>query len=141
MLIIARTDARSVTGIEDAIARGQAYAAAGADIIFPEGLQSLEEFATFRRAVTSPLMANMTEFGKTPYLTEAQFRELGYALVVYPVSNLRLSAKAMEIGYQTLKNDGTLEGLVSQMLTRQELYDVIKYKAHEDMARDLQKNR
>lgn len=139
MLIIARTDARGVTGMADAIARGQAYAAAGADIIFPEGLQSAEEFAAFRQAVASPLMANMTEFGKTPYLTEAQFRDLGYALVIHPVSSLRLAAKAMEIGYQTLRDAGTVEGLLPKMLTRAELYDLIQYRAHEAVARDLQK--
>jgi methylisocitrate lyase len=139
MLIIARTDARSVTGMEDAIARAQAYADAGADMIFPEGLQSAAEFAAFRQAVASPLMANMTEFGKTPYLTAAQFQALGYGLVIYPVSSLRLAAKAMEIGYETLRDAGTLEGLLPRMLTREELYDVIQYKAHEAMARDLQK--
>jgi methylisocitrate lyase len=139
MLIIARTDARGVTGMADAISRGQAYAAAGADIIFPEGLQGAEEFTAFRQAVTSPLMANMTEFGKTPYLTEAQFRDLGYVLVIHPVSSLRLAAKAMEIGYQTLRDAGTLEGLLPKMLTRAELYDLIQYRAHEAVARDLQK--
>jgi len=139
MMIIARTDARGVTGMDDAIARGQAYAAAGADIIFPEGLQSAAEFAAFRQAIASPLMANMTEFGKTPYLTRAEFQTLGYGLVIYPVSSLRLAAKAVEIGYETLRDAGTLEGLLPQMLTRQELYEVIEYKAHEAMARDLQK--
>lgn len=140
MMIIARTDAPGVTGMEDAIARGQAYAAAGADIIFPEGLHSAEEFAAFRRAVaSSPLLANMTEFGKTPYLTRAQFQTLGYEIVIYPVSSLRLAAKAVEIGYKTLRDEGTLEGLLPQMLTRQELYEVIEYRAHEAKARDLQK--
>jgi methylisocitrate lyase len=139
MMIIARTDARGVTGMDDAIARGQAYAAAGADIIFPEGLQSAAEFAAFRQAIASPLMANMTEFGKTPYLTRAEFETLGYGLVIYPVSSLRLAAKAVEIGYETLRDAGTLEGLLPQMLTRQELYEVIEYKPHEAMARDLQK--
>lgn len=139
MLIIARTDARGVTGLADAIARGQAYAATGADIIFPEGLQSFEEFAAFRQAITVPLMANMTEFGKTPYLTAAQFLDLNYELIIYPVSSLRLAAKAIEIGYETLRNEGTLEGLLAQMLTREELYKVLEYKIHEDMARDLQK--
>jgi methylisocitrate lyase len=81
----------------------------------------------------------MTEFGKTPYLTVAQFQALGYGLVIYPVSGLRLAAKAMETGYETLRDAGTLEGLLPRMLTREELYDVIKYKAHEAMARDLQK--
>lgn len=139
MLIIARTDARGVTDLADAIARGQAYAAAGADIIFPEGLQSFEEFAAFRQAITVPLMANMTEFGKTPYLTAAQFLELDYELIIYPASSLRLAAKAIEMGYETLRNAGTLEGLLAQMLTREELYKVLEYKIHEDIARDLQK--
>ena len=139
MMIIARTDAPGVTGMDDAIARGQAYAAAGADIIFPEGLQSAEEFAAFRRAITFPLLANMTEFGKTPYLTRAQFQTLGYEIVIYPVSSLRLAAKAVEAGYKTLRDAGTLEGLLPQMLTRQELYEAIEYSAHEAKARDLQK--
>ena len=139
MLIIARTDARGVTGMADAISRGRAYAAAGADIIFPEGLQSEAEFAEFRKAIASPLMANMTEFGKTPYLTEAQFHDLGYGLVIHPVSTLRLAAKAMEIGYQTLRDAGSFEGLVPKMFTRAELYDLIQYRAHEAVARDLQK--
>lgn len=139
MLIIARTDARGVTGMTDAIARGQAYAEAGADIVFPEGLQSKDEFAAFRQAIASPLMANMTEFGKTPFLSEAQFRDLGYGLVIHPVSTLRLAAKAMEIGYQTLRDSGSFEELVPKMFTRAELYDLIQYKAHEAVARDLQK--
>jgi methylisocitrate lyase len=138
MLIIARTDASGVTGLTDAIVRGQAYAATGADIIFPEGLQSFEEFAAFRQAITAPLMANMTEFGKTPYLTIAQFLVLDYELIVYPVSSLRLAAKAIERGYETLRNKGTVEGLLKQMLTRKELYKVLNYKRHEDIARDLQ---
>jgi methylisocitrate lyase len=138
ILIIARTDARGVTGMDDAIARGQAYTAAGADIIFPEGLQSIEEFAAFHQAVAAPLMANMTEFGKTPYLTMAQFQALGYNLVIHPVSSLRLAAKAVETGYATLRDAGTLEGLLPKMLTREELYEVIGYRQHEAMARDLQ---
>ncbi len=139
MLVIARTDAPGVTGMADAIARSQAYAAAGADIIFPEGLQSGEEFAAFRQTIVSPLMANMTEFGKTPCLTRSQFQALGYEIVIYPVSSLRLAAKAAEVGYQTLWDEGTLEGLLPQMLSRKELYEVIRYRAHEAMARDLQK--
>jgi len=84
-------------------------------------------------------MANMTEFGKTPYLTRSQFQAMGYEIVIYPVSSLRLAAKAVEIGYQTLRDVGTLEGLLPQMLSREELYEVIQYRAHEAMARDLQK--
>jgi methylisocitrate lyase len=141
MLIIARTDAGGVTGLDDAIARAKAYAAAGVDIVFPDGLRSAEEFAAFSRAIPKPtiVMANMTEFGKTPYLTAAQFEKMGYGLVIYPVSSLRLAAKAAEKGYEILRNKGTLEGLLPEMLTREELYEVIKYRAHEAMARDLQK--
>jgi len=84
-------------------------------------------------------MANMTEFGKTPYLTAAQYQALGYELVIHPVSSLRLAAKAAETGYETLRDSGTLEGLLPKMLSRNELYEVIKYREHEAMARDLQK--
>lgn len=142
MLIIARTDAGGVSGLDDAIARAKAYAAAGADIVFPDGLRSAEEFTAFSRAIPAPtiVMANMTEFGKTPYLTAAQFQTMGYGLVLFPVSSLRLAAKAVEKGYAALRDKGTLEGLLPEMLTREELYEVIKYRSHEAMARDLQKN-
>jgi len=139
LLIIARTDARGVTSLDDAMARARVYAANGADIIFPEGLQSADEFAAFRRAVDVPLLANMTEFGKTPYLTLAEFQSLGYNLVIYPVSGLRLAAKAMAEGYATLRATGTLEEMLPRMLTRQELYDLIEYAAHEAMARECQR--
>jgi methylisocitrate lyase len=138
LLIIARTDARGVTNLDDAIARARVYVQSGADIIFPEGLQSESEFAAFRRALDVPLLANMTEFGKTLYLTRAQFQTLGYNLIIYPVSSLRLAAKAIAEGYATLRDTGTLEDLIPRMLTRQELYQVIEYSAHEEMARQLQ---
>jgi methylisocitrate lyase len=139
MVIIARTDAAGVTGLADAIARARAYAAAGADIVFADGLKSADEFAAFSRGAGAPVMANMTEFGKTPYLTLDQFRNLGYSLVIYPVSSLRLAAKAELKGYETLRNKGTLEGLLPEMQTRDELYEVIQYRAHEARARDLQR--
>jgi len=139
LLIIARTDARGVTNLDDAVARARVYANIGADIIFPEGLQSADEFAAFRRALDSPLLANMTEFGRTPYLSLSQFQSLGYNFVIYPVSGLRLAAKAMVEGYAALRQAGTLEGMLPQMLTRQELYDLIEYAAHEDIARQCQR--
>jgi methylisocitrate lyase len=138
LLIIARTDALAVSGLEDAIARAQAYVAAGADIIFPEGVRTEAEYAAFRRALNVPLLANMTEFGKTPYLTAAQFQSLGYNLVIYPVSSLRLAARAIADGYATLREAGTLEGLLPRMLTRQELYEVIEYSGHEALEQRLQ---
>lgn len=139
LLLVARTDARGVSGLNDTIARARAYLAAGADIIFPEGLQSESEYAAFRQTIGAPLLANMTEFGNTPYLTTAQFHALGYELVICPVSSLRLAAKAMAAGYETLRDAGTLQALLPQMLTRQELYDVIEYQAHEAVARGPQK--
>jgi methylisocitrate lyase len=138
LLIIARTDARGVTGLDDAIERARVYAATGADIIFPEGLQSEAEFIAFRKAIDLPLLANMTEFGKTPYLSRAQFESLGYNIVIYPVSSLRMAAQAMANGYAGLRDEGTLERLVPQMLTRQELYEIIEYSAHEELARSVQ---
>jgi methylisocitrate lyase len=140
LLLIARTDARGVTGLEDAIARARRYEALGADVIFPEGLQSEAEFAAFRDALRVPLLANMTEFGKTPYLTAARFKELGYEIVIYPVSSLRLAAQAAAEGFAALREAGTLEGLVPRMLTRQELYEVIRYEDHESIARGLQES-
>ena len=139
LLIVARTDARGVTGLDDALARAKAYEALGVDVVFPEGLQSEEEFAAFRRALHVPLLANMTEFGKTPYLTTAQFQALGYEVVIYPVSSLRLAARAVAEGYAALREAGTLEGVLPRMLTRQELYDTIRYREHEAMARGLQR--
>jgi methylisocitrate lyase len=137
LLIIARTDARGVTGMDDALARARAYTDGGADVIFPEGLESQAEFAAFRQALDVPLLANMTEFGKTPHLTTAQFQALGYNLVIYPVSALRLAAKAMAVGYAALSESGTLENLLPDMLTRRELYELLEYPAHQDMARSL----
>ncbi len=135
LLIIARTDARGVSGLSDAIERARVYSANGADVIFPEGLQSESEFSVFRRALDLPLLANMTEFGNTPYLTRSQFQALGYNLVIYPVSSVRLAAKAMAEGYAALRDAGTLHEMVPRMLTRQELYELIEYSAHEEMAR------
>lgn len=82
----------------------------------------------------------MTEFGKAPYLTTAQFQALGYELVIYPVSSLRLAAKAVATDYETLRDAGTLQGLLPQMLTRQELYEIIEYQAHGAVARSLQED-
>lgn len=138
LLLIARTDARGVTGLEDAIARARRYEATGADVIFPEGLHSEAEFAAFREALRVPLLANMTEFGKTPHIPASRFHELGYALVIYPVSSLRLAARAAADGYAALRDAGTLETQVPKMLTRQELYEVIRYEDYESIAGGLQ---
>ncbi len=130
-IIIARTDARSVTGMEDAIERANAYRAAGADMIFPEGLESEEEFARFARESPGLLLANMTEFGKTPSLHVDRFAELGYQLVIYPLSMQRLAMGHVTRGLDNLKDTGTVDGLLDQMQTRKELYELLGYEPGE----------
>ena len=127
-VVIARTDARSVSGMEDAIARANLYRQAGADMIFPEGLESEQEFAEFAEACPGLLLANMTEFGRTPQISTARFAELGYQLVIYPVSLLRLAMAAVNAGLQEIKTRGTLEALVDRMQTREELYALLGYR-------------
>jgi methylisocitrate lyase len=127
-LLIARTDARGVTSYDDAVARAHAYIQAGANAIFPEALHTREELARFARDVpTVPLLANMTEFGKTPYLTVADFAALGYRLVIFPVTLQRVAMKAVLTALAELRATGTQRGLVDQMQTRQELYELLGY--------------
>lgn len=127
-LILARTDARGVTGYDDAVARARAYLAAGADGIFPEALQNAEEFARFAKDVPTILLANMTEFGKTPYLTVDEFAAMGYRIVIFPVTLQRIAMKATQDALRTLKADRTQKNIVDRMQTRAELYDLVEYK-------------
>lgn len=126
-VIIARTDARGVEGLDAAIDRAKRYVDAGADAIFPEGLVSEDEFAAFRKGVGVPLLANMTEFGKTPLITAAQFEALGYQMVIFPVTALRVMLKAIEEFYADLLATGTQAGWMDEMRTRLELYAMIGY--------------
>lgn len=126
-MIIARTDARGVEGIEAAIDRAKAYVQAGADAIFPEGLLSEAEFEQFRKGVDVPLLANMTEFGKTPLISASRFGELGYQMVIFPVTALRVMLKAVEDFYAELLETGTQAGWMEKMRTRAELYETIEY--------------
>jgi methylisocitrate lyase len=126
-LIVARTDARSVTGIEEAIERANAYREAGADMIFPEGLQSEAEFERFASESPGWLLANMTEFGKTPDITAHRFKEMGYQVVIYPLSMMRIAMAHVSRGLKVLKQHGTMEPLLDEMQTRQELYDLLQY--------------
>ena len=126
-LIIARTDARSVNGFDDAIERAKIYIDAGADVIFPEALESKTEFKEFARRVNAPLMANMTEFGKTPYITAREFEAMGYSIVIFPMTAFRIAMKVMEDALLALKKEGTQKGLLKNMQTRKELYKLIGY--------------
>jgi methylisocitrate lyase len=135
-VIIARTDARGVEGLEGAIHRAQQYIAAGADWIFPEALASREEFGEFARAVTVPLVANMTEFGKSPLLDFDDLSAMGYRVVLYPVTLLRVAMKAIESSLTILAADGTQRELLDLMQTRQELYDLLEYDSYEERDRE-----
>jgi methylisocitrate lyase len=132
LLIVARTDAKAVNGLKDAIDRANHYIEAGADIIFPEALETKEEFREFALNVKSPLLANMTEFGKTPYISLEEFRDLGYKIVIFPVSALRAANYAIKKTFEYIKQNGTQKGILNQMQTRQELYELIKYNEYED---------
>ncbi len=136
-VVIARTDSRAPLGFDEAVKRGRAYAEAGADIVFPEALQTKQEFAAYARQVRTPLLANMTEFGKTPYLTVQEFEELGYRIVIFAVSAMRVALKAMEAFYADLKRTGTQTGWLDRMMTRAELYDLIGYARYVEYEREF----
>jgi methylisocitrate lyase len=131
LALVARTDARAVEGLDQAIERSQRYLEAGADVIFPEALEGEQEFRTLARSVSGPLLANMTEFGRTPYFTEQEFASFGFRLVIYPVSTLRIAAHAVQEFLATLKSRGTQKPTLEAMQTRQELYDLIGYFDYE----------
>ena len=126
-LVIARTDARAVEGLDGAIERARAYVDAGADAIFPEALLDEREFAAMRAAVTVPILANMTDFGKGPSLSVAQLGELGVDMVIFPVSLLRLAMGAADRALDLLTREGTLTTMLAEMQTRAELYDLLDY--------------
>ncbi len=127
-LLIARTDARGVTSYDDAVERAHAYLKAGADAIFPEALNSREELERFAKDVDAPLLVNMTEFGETPYLTVDEFAAMGYSMVIFPVTLMRIAMKAIESALAELKEKGTQKDMLDRMQTRQELYDLLGYK-------------
>ena len=136
-VIMARTDARASEGLDGAIARAKACVDAGADAIFPEALADEGEFEKFRKAIKVPLLANMTEFGKTKLLTAKQLSDLGINMVIYPVTTLRLAMKAVEAGLAVLKKAGTQESLLKEMQTRAALYELIRYKDYEQFDKDV----
>ncbi|QDU19708.1 methylisocitrate lyase [Urbifossiella limnaea] len=133
-VVMARTDARGVTGFDDAVRRAKQYLAAGADAIFPEALETAEEFARFAAEVKAPLLANMTEFGKSPNLSVAELGAMGYAMVLFPLTAFRVAMKAAEEALKELHAAGHQRDLLPRMQTRAELYDVLDYPGYE--ARD-----
>ena len=117
--------------MDEAIDRAKQYLAAGADAIFPEALESQEDFQHFSKEVDAPLLANMTEFGRTPYYTAEQFESWGFHMVIYPVTSLRVAAKAYERVFEEISQTGSQKGYLSQMQTRSELYSAIRYYDYE----------
>ncbi|MBI3467099.1 MAG: methylisocitrate lyase [Planctomycetes bacterium] len=134
LVILARTDARGVTSLEDAIDRAKRYLDAGADWIFPEALADRGEFERFAREVEAPLVANMTEFGRSPLLTLDELADLGFAAVLYPVTLLRVAMKGIEAALAIIAEEGSQASLLDLMQTREELYDLLGYTDFE--ARD-----
>lgn len=127
-LIIARTDSRATEGLDNAIDRAKSYVDAGAEMIFPEALQDESEFEKMRKALSVPLLANMTEFGKSKLLSTQQLQNLGYNLVIYPVTSLRLAMKAVEQGFTHIRDEGSQEKILDRMQHRKELYELVRYE-------------
>lgn len=138
LYLIARTDAAASEGLDGAVARAKMYMDAGADAIFPEALNTAEMFREFARRMPGvPLLANMTEFGRTPFFTAQEFEEMGYKMVIWPVSSLRVANKAQEKLYATLKRDASTKAMVGEMQTRAELYDTIGLHHYEELDRTI----
>ncbi len=136
-VIMARTDAHAVEGQQAALDRAAAYVEAGADMIFAEALTTLEEYSQFTSAINVPVLANLTEFGKTPLFTTQEMADAGVAMTLYPLSAFRaMSAAALEV-YTALRKDGIQSAVVDKMQTRKELYDVLGYQAYEDKLDEL----
>jgi methylisocitrate lyase len=132
-LLIARTDARAVEGFDAAVERGLRYLDAGADAIFIEALQTEEEFGRYAELVQAPLLANMTEFGKTPMLSVDEFSRLGYRMVIFPMTAFRVMMKAVEGVLTDLRDKGSASDWMERMQTRAELYDLLDYEAYNDL--------
>ena len=136
-LLVARTDARAVEGFESSVERGRRYREAGADAVFIEALRTEEEFGRYAERVPGPLLANMTEFGKTPTLTAPQFADLGYAMVIFPMTTFRVMMKAIEGVLTEIRDQGSPAAWLDRMQTREELYELLRYGDYEAMDRRL----
>lgn len=136
-LIIARTDARASEGLEAAIDRAKAYVDAGAEMIFPEAMGNEAEFEAFRKAIKVPLLANMTEFGKSKLLNAQQLENLGYNMVIYPVTTVRLAMKAVEDGLDHILEKGGQEAILDNMQHRKRLYEILKYEDYNQFDQNI----
>ncbi|MGP6220889.1 methylisocitrate lyase [Caldiplasma sukawensis] len=140
-IIIARTDARALEGIDGALSRSREYISAGADCIFIEALETKDEFIEFRKKTNAFLLANMTEYGKSPLLSVRELEDIGYNIVIFPLTAFRTALKAMELAYSQLKEKGTQAGFLNEIMTRQHFYDLIGYGEYEEEDVSLSKRR
>jgi methylisocitrate lyase len=139
LYVVARTDARGVEGKQEARDRSLAYVEAGADAIFPEALEGADEFKWFSNQLSVPLLANMTEFGKTPYFTADEFSQWGFDMVIYPVTSMRVAAKAYEMVFTEIREQGTQKESLERMQKRSELYSTISYNQFEELDQQIAK--
>ena len=140
LFVIARTDAAASEGIDGAVARAKLYLEAGADAIFPEALTTAEMFRAFAEALPGvKLLANMTEFGRTPFFTASEFESMGSRMVIWPVAARRATNQAQEAVYAAIQRDGGTQNVIDRMQTRQELYDTIRYHEYEALDASLVK--
>ncbi|MEG7333201.1 methylisocitrate lyase [Bacillus subtilis] len=139
LVVVARTDARAQEGLDAAVKRSAAYIEAGADAIFPEALQTENEFRQFAERISVPLLANMTEFGKTPYYRADEFEAMGFHMVIYPVTSLRAAAKAYARLFDLIKERGSQKEGLHHMQTRKELYETISYYDYETLDKTIAK--
>lgn len=140
MVIVARTDAVASEGLDAAIDRAKLYLTAGADAIFPEALHDADMFRRFAARVDAPLLANMTEFGKTPFFTADEFAAMGYRMVIWPVSALRVAARAQESLYETIAAAGSAQPRLGEMQTRAELYATLGYSDYEALDSSIERS-
>ncbi|MGC8546039.1 MAG: methylisocitrate lyase [Thermoplasmata archaeon] len=136
-MIIARTDARAVEGFDRAVERAKLYLKAGADAIFPEALQTEEEFKEFHKKVPAVLLANMTEYGKSPLLSSKELGEMGYRIVIFPLTAFRAAIKTMDFVYGELRKKGTQREIMDKIASRSEFYDIIKYSEYENEDKEI----
>ncbi|HET7628846.1 MAG TPA: isocitrate lyase/phosphoenolpyruvate mutase family protein, partial [Bacillales bacterium] len=133
LVVIARTDAKAVEGVDRAIERARRYVEAGADAIFPEAFSKEQDFRKVSEAIDVPLLANMTEFGRTPYYRAKEFEAFGFSMVIYPVTSMRVAAKAYERVFRAIRDQDTQKGFLEHMQTREELYETIHYYDYENL--------
>jgi methylisocitrate lyase len=136
-MIIARTDARAVEGFDRAVERAKLYLKAGADAIFPEALQTEEEFREFHNKVPAVLLANMTEYGKSPLLSSKELGTMGYRIVIFPLTAFRATIKTMDFVYSELRKKGTQREMMDKIASRSEFYDIIKYSEYENEDKEI----